>query len=715
VYYEDPAQLRLLDGLDVWEFNDREAGFVLALVDEVEWSHLAETGLRHEIDEAWTAKVHEPRPFVPAQAAGIPGFPCYRTVEETFATAAQLAADHPDLATWSDFGDSWEKAQSLGGHDLNVLRLTSSAVPGPKPKLVVTASIHAREYTPAELVTRFAEYLVGQYDVDADATWLLDYHEIHLVLQANPDGRKQAETGKLWRKNTNKNYCGPTSDDRGADLNRNFSFEWGCCGGSSGAQCSETYRGPSPASEPETQSIQSYVLAELPDQRDDPLSAPAPADATGVYLDVHSFSQLVLWPWGFSQPAPNHPQLRTLGRKFAFFNDYTPQQAVDLYTTDGTTIDFAYGELGVAAFVFELGTWFFEDCATFEDQILPDNLAALLYAAKVARTPYLTPAGPDTLQVQALPVLVDVGTPLSLSGVVDDTRYENGNGVEPSQAVAAAEYTIDVPPWDARAEPGALAASDGAFDEPVEAVSASVDTTGLPGGRHTLFVRGRDANGSWGAVSATFFIVTGGPQGTVGGTVVDEASDAPLAATVAVDLIGASTSTQPASGAYSLTLPAGVWTLRASAPGYHDQVADDLHVSDAGVTLQDFALAQIDDDGDGVGNLTDCDPEDPEVWSLPSPARQLAVKRFSLNDLTWQAPNVPGAFDFAYDVLRSSSATGFDAALCLDPNGLDTVATDGSSPAPGAVFYYLVRTENRCGGNLGTDSAGTPRTGKDCS
>jgi hypothetical protein len=56
-------------------------------------------------------------------------------------------------------------------------------------------------------------------------TWLLDHHEVHLMLQSNPDGRKQAETGLLWRKNVNNDYCS-NSDSRGADLNRNFDFEW---------------------------------------------------------------------------------------------------------------------------------------------------------------------------------------------------------------------------------------------------------------------------------------------------------------------------------------------------------------------------------------------------------------------------------------------------------------------------------------------------------
>ena len=307
---------------------------------------------------------------------------------------------------------------------MKVLKLTNSAVPGSKPKLFITAAIHAREYTTAELVTRFAEYLVNNYGTNPDATWILDHHEIHIMLHTNPDGRKQAETGLSWRKNTNQNYCGATSTSRGADLNRNFAFQWGCCGGSSGSQCSDTYRGPSPASEPEVQAVQTYMRSIFPDQRADPLTAAAPIDATGVYLDVHSYSQLVLWPWGFTTTvAPNGSALQTLGRKFAYFNNYTPQQAFELYFTDGTTDDYGYGDLGVASYTFELGTSFFQDCSTFENTILPNNLQALIYAAKVVRTPYMTPAGPDALSVTATPATVTLGQTVNLTAIINDTRF----------------------------------------------------------------------------------------------------------------------------------------------------------------------------------------------------------------------------------------------------------------------------------------------------
>lgn len=511
-YYTDLQQVwDLAAWLEPWEVH-RDRGYVVVGVTEREVERLTAAGFIVEVDPVLTWELQRLPLAQPDQKEGIPGYPCYRTVEETIAAAQSLAVSHPHLATWTDIGDSWEKTQSGGdpGYDLGVLRLTNAEVPGPKPTLFVMAAIHAREYATAELVTRFAEHLLDQYDVDPDVTWLLDYHEIHLLLQANPDGRKKAEARILWRKNTDSDDGCSNPDRWGTDLNRNFDFQWGCCGGSSGGPCDETYRGPGAASEPETQAVQDYIRARFPDQRDDDLGASAPDDATGIFLDIHSYGDLVLWPWGFtSSPAPNATALQTLGRKLAYFNGYLPEQSVALYPTDGTTQDWAYGELGLAAYIMEVGTWFFQDCDTFERTILPDNLSALIYAAKAARTPYQTPAGPDVVNLSISPTEVMPGGSALLTAEVDDTRYNSQNGSEPVQEIAAAEYYLDVPPWvtnpPAIAQP--MAASDGVFDEPVEPVQAAVDTSSLGAGRHIVWVRGRDAAGHWGAFSAAFLSV----------------------------------------------------------------------------------------------------------------------------------------------------------------------------------------------------------------
>ena len=440
---------------------------------------------------------------------GIPGYACYRTVEETYATAKSIATNNPELATWTDVGDSWEKTQGLGGYDIMVLRMTNSAISGPKPKIFITSAIHANEYTTAELITHFAEFVAAGYGNDADITWLLDYCEIHMILQANPDGRKKAEAGLYWRKNTNQNYCSPTSTKRGADLNRNFQFKWNCCGGSSNDECHKWYHGAYAASEPETQAIQNYIFSQVPDQRGPDDDDPVPLDVSGIYLCIHSYGRLVLWPWSWTnEPAPNGIQLQTLGRKIAFFNGYTPIQSIGFYPTDGDEELFAYGEMGLAAYTIELGKESFESCSYFENTIVPENIPSLIYAMKASRAPYMLPAGPDATNLSLKST--SLGNNLvTLSATIDDTRYNNSNGTEPTQIITAAECYVDVPPWvdDSSSFSIAMLPSDGIFDSKIETVEATIDTSEWSEGRHIIFVRGLDYGGNWGVFSAIFLYI----------------------------------------------------------------------------------------------------------------------------------------------------------------------------------------------------------------
>lgn len=562
---------------------DHHKNFVLVEVTQAGYEQMLKSGWRVEIDPVLTEQLNRVYTRLAGQNRGIDGFPCYRTVVETEAAATQLVADHPALASWIDIGDSWEKTNLLGGHDLRVLRLTNSASAAvARPKIFIMSAVHAREYSTAEVNTRFAEYLVTQYGSNADATWLLDNHEIHLLLQSNPDGRVQAESGLSWRKNTNQNYCSPTSTSRGADLNRNFEYQWGCCGGSSTNQCSLTYRGPAPASEPETGAIQAYLRAIFPDQRGPGLDDAAPADTSGVFIDLHSYGELVLWPWGWgAQLAPNATALQTLGRRMAWFNDYFPEQAIGLYPTDGTTDDFAYGDLGVAAFTFEIGTSFFQDCATFENQILPDNLQSLLYAARVARTPFQTPAGPESLDLMLSPGAVAPGDTVGLSALADDTRSNNVNGVEAAQPIAAAEVYIDIPYWEQNAAPIPLGAADGNFNSPSESVLGDFSSAGLANGRHTVFVRAQDLAGNWGPVSAQFFyVIDPATAPRVSGHA--NAADSGLGLSGAVTAGAPFNTTAAADGSYSLQLVAGTYDLTFT-PDSPDYAAASI----AGVTVAD--------------------------------------------------------------------------------------------------------------------------------
>ncbi|MFN7971220.1 MAG: M14 family zinc carboxypeptidase [Acidobacteriota bacterium] len=648
--------------VEPWEVRRRD-GFLVADVDRDDIERMLKLGLFVEIDVARTERMLRAQAPLPGQVMGIPGFPCYRTVEETFASAVAITQAHPTLAQWIDAGDSWVKTQFPGtGYDLFVLRLTNQAIVEPKPVLYVNAAIHAREYATAELVTRFAELLVASYGTDAEITELLDHSEIHVLLQSNPDGRKQAESGIYWRKNADDNFC-TGSDYRGIDLNRNFEYNWGCCGGSSSAECDETFRGPSAASEPETQAVEAYVRSVIPDQWDPP-DPKAPDDAVGLFMDIHSYGEWVLWPWGYtSTVAPNGVQMQTLGRKFAFSNNYFPMQAIDLYVTDGTTMDFAYGDLGVPGITVELGTDFFQDCATFTNAILPGNLAVLTYAAKAARAPYLEPSGPDPLSVTATPPVVTQGTPVTVTATLSDTRFSGANGTEPTQNVSAAWYWVDVLPW---VNPGAgvpMQAADGAFDETSEDVTAQLDTTGIASGRHTIFVRGQDASGATGVEGAAFLDIQGGPgPGTIQGTITEAGSGTPLVATVTAGL--SQTTSNGITGAYSMPVAPGTYVVAATSARHGQASLAGVQVAGGQTVTVDLALPVLVDHLAGQG-LGAPNPNEVKVYTATGAAT---------------------ATDF-----MAYGATGWGvnvAAGDLDASAMHEIVT---GPGPGPVFGPHVR------------------------
>lgn len=569
--------------------RDPLRGTVLLETDEQGLAALAAAGFQVAVDAALTW----PLPTSSKQGAGVPGYPCYPTNAEVFSQLSQWAAQYPDLVQIEDIGDSWEKTEGLGGADLAVLVLSNHQVPGPKPALFVCSGLHARELSPTGATMAFAESLLSGYGQAGDPTWLLDTIEIHLLILGNPDGRAYVEQPSpiSWRKNTDNDFCTGTNS-RGVDLNRNYSFQWGLTSScSSTTQCSNTFRGPAAGSEPEIQAIQSYLQSIFPDQRGPGLGDPAPANAEGVFIDLHSFGGQVLWPYGFNATvAPNSASLTTLGRKFAWYNGYSPEKASVSFDTCGTSDDFNYGELGVAAFTFEMGASFFEPCANFNDTIWPDNSQALLYAAKVARAPYLWPSGPNAEDGEISSTTLVQGRPLRLAAVLRDDRFQaatNPPGVEPVQAVSGGEVYADGAPWEG-GTPVAMTPLDGFFDSAVEAAELRLDTAAMPLGRHVLLVRGSDTSGAVGAPTGLLVdLVDGTAHLALSGRVVEIGTNAPLAAMVSCG--GETAYCDPLDGRFYLAVPPGTHDLVVQLEGYNPASLSGI----TGSAGQALSLAQV--------------------------------------------------------------------------------------------------------------------------
>ncbi|HEX8220761.1 MAG TPA: M14 family zinc carboxypeptidase [Chloroflexia bacterium] len=134
---------------------------------------------------------HPPAPAQPSHQA--PAFAtCYRNHDQITASLQAVAAAHPQVATLSDAGLSWE-----GTRHLWLMRLGSGGGPAsePRPTIFLLAGQHPRDIATIEVLLRFVEHLAGNYGLDPNVTWLLDNRWIYILPLPNPDGYVQEYLG----------------------------------------------------------------------------------------------------------------------------------------------------------------------------------------------------------------------------------------------------------------------------------------------------------------------------------------------------------------------------------------------------------------------------------------------------------------------------------------------------------------------------------------
>ena len=158
---------------------------------------------------------------------------------------------------------------------------------------------------------------------------------------------RHGHTGQ-WRKNRQANAG---SAAVGTDLNRNWGYRFGCCGGSSGRASSPFYRGPSRLVGAGDARLRDLVMSRVVDGR----------QRIRTHITFHTAGELILWPYAYTRadlPADMTAlDLRTfgaLGRAMAATNGYTANQSSDLYRSDGDMIDWMYGRQRIFSFTFEL-------------------------------------------------------------------------------------------------------------------------------------------------------------------------------------------------------------------------------------------------------------------------------------------------------------------------------------------------------------------------
>ena len=459
-------------------------------------------------------------PLAQEAVATLPDFPCYRTLDTVLADASSLAEAHPDLADWLDIGDSWLKQYGSDdeGFDLNVLKLTNQNTDGDKPVLFVMSALHARDLSPVELNLRFAEYLLDNYDQDPEVTWLLDETEIHLLLVANPDGRALVEEqiASGWAgtggtdarlKNLNAATCSDL-DLTGTDLRRNFSLEW--TGGYLG--CTNIYSGASAISEPESSSIQAYFDDVFSDFRDDdPFDI---AEVSGLLLNMESYGDIFRYPYFYTgDPAPEKAELYTLANKLAYGLDAFPTEPTTQF--HGTPEDYVYGELGVPALAYAIGSGsegqYFMNCWDFEQE-LNANLNMLIRAAKASFAPYSLPTGPEITNLNIQPHIENGQILWQLSAVAKTNLYRFTT--DPTPIGASAVYSFDLAPWQEGAVLYDIQPEDGSWDKAEEALFAELEVSTLQPGQHRVYVQAALEDGTAGLASAGTITIASEPLPT---------------------------------------------------------------------------------------------------------------------------------------------------------------------------------------------------------
>ncbi|OJF15267.1 zinc carboxypeptidase [Couchioplanes caeruleus] len=309
----------------------------------------------------------------------------YHNYAEMIADVNAVVARYPAIASKRVIGKSYQN------RDIVAVKISDNVgTDESEPEVLYDANHHAREHLTVEMALYILHLYTDNYASDSRVRDVVNSREIWVIPSVNPDGAEyDVATGsyRSWRKNRQPNSG---SSYVGTDLNRNYAYHWGCCRGSSGNPASDTYRGPSAFSAPETQAIRDFVNGRVV----------GGVQQIKAAIDFHSYSELVLWPFGYTTAntttgmnADQYNTFATLGRQMAATNGYTPEQSSDLYITDGDSLDWLWGTHRIFAYTFELyprsssGGGFYPPDEVISRETSRNRTAALMIA-EVADCPY---------------------------------------------------------------------------------------------------------------------------------------------------------------------------------------------------------------------------------------------------------------------------------------------------------------------------------------
>ena len=442
--------------------DHRELRTLLALSDDI-WSHsvavgltmdarlspeahaaLGRTGIRFETlipDVGAAVRAERARLDAGGAEGGVAGgdpfFADFRDLAAIEAKMQSLAAARPDLVSLETIGSS------VQGRPIRAMRISRDPA---LPAIAFNCTQHAREWVSPMVGMAIADSLVDGEGTDPRITAILARVEVWVIPVVNPDGYVHSwGPERLWRKNRRVNSDGSI----GVDLNRNWGFQWGGAGASA-TPSSDTYRGPSAFSEPETQAMRDFHLA-----RPDIVAS----------IDFHSYGQLILSPWGYTTAAsPQAAMFAEVGNRMKQAIAAETQASYTsgpigstLYLASGGGVDWMYGERGQVSYTVELrdtGQAGFVLPASQIDPTVRENLEATLEFLETASQPAVVsfPLGRPTDALAGVPTTVRIGMlPAFGSPTVSAVSLRarvggSGEFIEiPATSVGGAPWAADLP------------------------------------------------------------------------------------------------------------------------------------------------------------------------------------------------------------------------------------------------------------------------------
>ena len=188
-----------------------------------------------------------------------------------------------------------------------------------RPALIFVSGVHAREWGGPDTLVNLAADLLEAYTTGSGLTYggrsftateivnLVDRTDVVVFPDQNPDGRAYSMAAapgsqqSMWRKNRNTASSSGNPARIGVDINRNYDFLWDYTTAfhpnvspASNNPGSDTYHGTGPFSEPETRNAQ-WLVDRFP--------------RAAYFVDVHSYSGLVLYPWGDDEDQTTDPAI----------------------------------------------------------------------------------------------------------------------------------------------------------------------------------------------------------------------------------------------------------------------------------------------------------------------------------------------------------------------------------------------------------------------